>query len=300
MAKTMHRIDTEQQGHVQAGIRNRILLDDVVFVGPVEAGIANSATTGGIDRVVGASGQDGPRLLVDEDLLHASWIRHVEPVVTTPGAIGIGQRGDQLLIHLADLLVQRHRREQGIDPGLNRHLRIEPRRRSRGGATLGCVGKHPYRRQHPDSDGAHHLPSSAQTFTQMRIGHDSTSLKDEWTGALSRHSTRSGQTGATDLSARRVMAVRMKPLPALATGSTVVTAVLSVNAHQEPETRDAASAWTTAPLRDGPVSSSRTGGDGADRCRDESIALGQRVWCKPSARARPFRVLAREHTASQR
>jgi hypothetical protein len=46
-------------------------------------------------------------------------------------------------------------------------------------------------------------------------------------------------------------ALRMSALPAKATRPTVMTAVLAVNAHHQPEGSEPFSAWTTTLLSDG-------------------------------------------------
>src|ERR1700704_155771 len=136
MAEPMHCVHTEKHWYVEPRVLDGVALDHVVFVGPVEPGIAGAAFARGVDRVVGAAGQYRANVLVDEEGLHACRVGHAEVAGVAVGAVRIGDVVNQLLVHLTDFLGQRHRIEERSDTSFSGFARLQPRCRRRGGAAL--------------------------------------------------------------------------------------------------------------------------------------------------------------------
>ena len=132
MPEAVHRVDSEDQRDVQAGVFDRVLLDHVVLVGPVEAGIARAPGAGRVRRVVRAARQHRAGVIVDEHGLHARRVRHGEALAAAR-VRRTGQVADELLVHLADLLLDRHPVEQVVDAVVDRGLLIEVAWRAPGG-----------------------------------------------------------------------------------------------------------------------------------------------------------------------
>jgi len=128
VAEAVNRIDPENDRNMQPRMLDGVPMDDVVFVGPVVPGISDTTVTGGVDAVLGSAGQDRAGVLVDQDLLHARRVRHGETVVSAGGSVCIGQRRDQLLVHLTDLVRQGHRTQQSIHPVCEGPAWVEPGR----------------------------------------------------------------------------------------------------------------------------------------------------------------------------
>ena len=129
MPEAVHRVDSEDQRDVQAGVLDRVLLDHVVLVGPVVAGVTGAALAGRIRRVVRAAREQRADVIVDQPRLQAARVQ-LGPAL---GAARVGRAGhvvDELLVHLADLLLERHSVEQVVDAVVDRRLLIEVARRS--------------------------------------------------------------------------------------------------------------------------------------------------------------------------
>ena len=126
MAEAVHRVHPEEQRDVQPRVLDRVLLDHVVLVRPVVAGVPGATLAGRVRRVVRAAGEQRARVIVDQPRLQAALVQ----LGPAPAAARAGRAGhvvDQLLIHLADLLRQRHCVQEGVHPGVDRLVGIKPR-----------------------------------------------------------------------------------------------------------------------------------------------------------------------------
>src|SRR5436190_5900503 len=141
MAEPVYGINTEYHRNVQPRVLDRVLLDHVVLVGPVVAGVPGAALAGRIRRVVRAAREQRANVVVDQPRLHAVLVQ-LGPALATAGIGRAGQVVDELLIHLADLLLERHPVVQVVDAGVDRRLVIEVARGStRGGRGLLAEGR---------------------------------------------------------------------------------------------------------------------------------------------------------------
>src|SRR6266516_1765616 len=131
MPEAVHRVDSEDQRDVQAGVLDRVLLDHVVLVGPVVAGVTGVALAGRIRRVVRAAREQRANVVVDQPRVHAALVQ-LRPALAAAFVGRAGQVVDELLVHLADLLLERHPVEQVVNAVLNRRLLIEVARRTTG------------------------------------------------------------------------------------------------------------------------------------------------------------------------
>ena len=116
MAEAVHCVNPEDQRNVQPRILDRVLLDHVVLVGPVVAGVTGAALAGRIRRVVRTARKQRARVVVDEPRLHAVLVQ-LGPALAAACVGRTGQVVDELLVHLADLLGQGHRTRAGRSPG---------------------------------------------------------------------------------------------------------------------------------------------------------------------------------------
>jgi hypothetical protein len=143
VAEAVDGVGAEDDWEMQARMVDRVVLDPVVLPRPRRAGIAG--------RVVGRARQDRAGVVVDQHLVEAG---RLERVVIAAAAVAVRRRARtaQLLVHdlvhLADLLRQRHPVEQVADPCLDRRPRIEVDRLRR-------LRRAPRRRPHTD-DRDHH------------------------------------------------------------------------------------------------------------------------------------------------
>src|SRR6266480_6365286 len=108
----LYRVHAEDHRDVQPRVVDRVVLERVVPLGPAPPGVA--------DRVVGTAGEDRAGEVLDQHVVHAGRLQRVG-VATGVGALAVGrvrlvpERADDDLVHLADLLLQRHPAQQVLD-----------------------------------------------------------------------------------------------------------------------------------------------------------------------------------------
>ena len=122
VTEPVHGVDAVDDRNVQAGVFDRVALNRVVLLGPAPPGV--------VDRVIGATREDRPRVEVDQHPLQTD---RLERVVVSVRVVAVAvcrrscvaQLPDHDLVHLADLLLQRHAPEQIVDAILDRSACVE-------------------------------------------------------------------------------------------------------------------------------------------------------------------------------
>src|SRR4029450_5902078 len=120
VAEAVDRVDPVDDRDVQSRVLDRVALDGVVLHRPAPAGV--------VLRVVGPAREDRDGVLVDQHLLQAD---RLQWVVVAAVAVAVGRRARRAqlaeddLVHLADLLLQRHAAQQVLNARGNRCLWVE-------------------------------------------------------------------------------------------------------------------------------------------------------------------------------
>jgi hypothetical protein len=127
-----------------------------------------------VRRVVGAAGEQRADLVVDQHLLLARRVGIVPAVVATRCA-RIGDGRDELLIHLPDLLGQRHAAQQIRYAMRYRRLGIEIGGRRRGSLTARRDADQGGGEQHGGTGPDQDLPTVTISTVALRPRHGSAS-----------------------------------------------------------------------------------------------------------------------------
>jgi hypothetical protein len=135
VAEAVDRVHAEDDRDVQPGVLDRVVLDRIGPLGPACAGV--------VGGVVGAASQDRAGEVLDQDVVQAVGLQRIVVatgiVAVAVGGIGrVAQPADHDLVHLADLLGQRHPTQQVLDAGGDRRTRVHVAHGRRGGLRAGA------------------------------------------------------------------------------------------------------------------------------------------------------------------
>ena len=163
MAEAVHCVNPEDHRNVQPRILDRVLLDHVVLVGPVVAGVPGAAVAGCIRRVVRTARKQRARVVVDQPRLHAALVQ-LGPALAAACVGRTGQVVDELLVDLADLpgkVIELSRVFTRAWTGCAHRAMKRRRVRRRGGALADDVASAAANQTPSDDD--HRLPPPAHT-----------------------------------------------------------------------------------------------------------------------------------------
>ena len=152
VAEAVHRVDPVDDRDVQPRVFDRVVLDRVVLLGPAVACV--------VDRVIGSARQDRARLVVDQGALQAGRLQRVVVsacvvAVAVGGRSRVAQLADHDLVHLPDLLLERHPAEQVVHPTVDGRVRVQVGRRTGAGRGRRDEQGREHERDQPASRGEH-------------------------------------------------------------------------------------------------------------------------------------------------
>ena len=166
VAEAVHRVDPVDDRDVQARVIDGVVLDRVVLLGPATARV--------VGRVVGAARQDRARLVVDQRPLQAGRLQGVVvPAFVVAIAVGgrrrVAELADHDLVHLPDLLLQRHPVEQVVDPAVDGRVAVQVGRLTRPGRGRRDGQHRERKRDQPAGRGEHAAHrSSSPEWSRLR------------------------------------------------------------------------------------------------------------------------------------